>query len=392
MHRIGLMGGSFNPIHLAHVALARAALSGGYVDEVFVLPTGNPPHKREGLADKEARYEMACLAVDEEAGMCVSRAEIDREGTIYSVDTLRLLAAQHPDSALYFIIGEDTLFQLHTWRRIDEVITLCTFLVCLRPGEDSGAAQEMAQTWRSRGADIAFMHAPEMAISSTAVRNALAQGDSVTDMLPLAVEQYIRANALYGARPEHGMDGMKREKMLYKLKKSLDRQRYEHTLGVEETARQMAKCFGVCEEKAALAGLLHDCAKCMTLSQMVKAAKGEAIDPIMKESKALMHSVAGMCVARDVYNIDDPEVLSAIRWHTTGRRDMTALEKIIYLADMIEPCRKPYPGLEEIRKLCWQDLDAAMLTALRGSLAHVQEQGKSLHPDTLAALASYEQK
>jgi len=392
MHRIGLMGGSFNPIHLAHVALARAALSGGYVDEVLVLPTGNPPHKREGLADKEARYEMACLAVDEQAHMSVSRAEIDREGTIYSVDTLLLLSGQRPDCALYFIIGEDTLFQLHTWRRIDEVITLCTFLVCLRPGEDDGAAQRMAESWRERGAKITFMRAPEMAISSTAVRNALAGGAPVTDLLPLAVEQYIRANALYDAKPESGMDGMKREKMLYKLKKSLDRQRYEHTLGVEETARQMAKCFGVCEEKAALAGLLHDCAKCMTLSQMVKSAKGEAIDPIMKESKALMHALAGMCVARDVYNIDDPEVLSAIRWHTTGRADMTQLEKIIYLADMIEPGRKPYPGLEEIRKLCWLDLDAAMLTALRGSLAHVQEQGKTLHPDTLAALASYEQK
>ena len=96
MRRIGLMGGSFNPIHLAHVALARAALDGGYVDEAWILPTGNPPHKREGLADKEDRYQMACLAVDGEMGMCVSREEIDREGTIYSVDTLTHLHQQMP--------------------------------------------------------------------------------------------------------------------------------------------------------------------------------------------------------------------------------------------------------------------------------------------------------
>ena len=185
---------------------------------------------------------------------------------------------------------------------------------------------------------------------------------------------------------------MKREKMLYKLKKELDIQRYEHTLGVEETAREMAKCFGLSEEKAALAGLLHDCAKCMPLSQMVKAAKGIELDPVMKESKALMHAVAGMCLARSVYGVEDEEVLSAIRWHTTGRAQMTPLEKVIYLADMIEPCRKPYPALEALRKLCFQDLDEAMHAALSSSLAHVQAQGKTLHPDTLAALADYERE
>lgn len=183
---------------------------------------------------------------------------------------------------------------------------------------------------------------------------------------------------------------MKRDKMEYKLKKELDRQRFEHTLGVEQTARQMARVFGEDEEKAALAGLLHDCAKCMPLSQMIKAARRADVDPVMKESKALMHAVAGRCVAQDVYGVQDEDVLGAIRWHTTGRAGMTRLEKIIYLADVIEPNRKPYPGLEDLRALCMQDLDSAMHAALRQSLEHVREQGKLLHPDTLAALADYE--
>ncbi len=183
---------------------------------------------------------------------------------------------------------------------------------------------------------------------------------------------------------------MKREKMAYKLKKELDKQRFEHTLGVEKTAREMARAFGEDEEKAALAGLLHDCAKCMTLSQMLKAAGSEAIDPVMKESKALMHALAGQCVARDVYNVKDEDVLSAIRWHTTGHANMTNLEKIIYLADMIEPNRKSFPGLKALRALCAVDLDEAMHRALAMSLEYVQEQGKTLHPDTLAALNDYE--
>ena len=184
---------------------------------------------------------------------------------------------------------------------------------------------------------------------------------------------------------------MKREKMAYKLKKELDRQRYEHTLGVEETAREMARIFGVDEEQAALAGLLHDCAKCMPLAQMIKAARHEDVDDVMKTSKALMHAVAGRCIAESVYNVKDEAVLSVIRWHTTGCAQMTPLEKIIYLADMIEPNRKPFEGLEQLRALCMTDLDAAMHRALRMSLEHVQEQGKTLHPDTLAALAAYEE-
>ena len=393
MRRIGLMGGSFNPIHLAHVRLAREALASGRVDEVIFLPTGNPPHKGLELADKLARYDMVCLAIAGQQNLSVSRAEIDREGVIYTVDTLRALRQSMPDVQFFYLIGTDTLLQLGTWRQIDTVITLCGFLVYMRPGEDELLAKSCAAQWQARGASIEWMQAKPWDVSSTEIRRRLREGLPVEGLLAPNVEQYIREHALYGARAEEssaGTDGMKREKMLYRLKKDLDAQRYQHTLGVEETARQMALVFGEDAQKAALAGLLHDCAKCLTLSQMVKAAKEVPLDPVMKESKALMHAVAGMCVAKNVYGVDDAQVLSAIRWHTTGHAGMTNLEKIIYLADMIEPNRKPYPGLEQIRALCWKNLDEAMHTALRMSLEHVVQQGKTLHPDTLAALLDYE--
>ena len=389
MERVGLLGGSFNPVHYGHLHLARAALDSGCVDRVLFLPSGNPPHKHDGLVDKQCRYEMVELALTDETGMEVSREEIDRPGVIYTVDTLRRLHAQMPQSELIYLIGADTLRLLDTWRRIDEVIGVCGFLVMLRPGEDDAEAARYAQVWRSRGARIDFLAAGKMEISSTQIRAAAASGEPLTDEVPLLVEGYIRSHGLYGSDQGDG-HSMKRDKMLYKLRKTLDAQRFEHTLGVEETARKMALMFGVSEEKASLAGLLHDCAKCMTLSQMVKAARHLPLDPVMKESKALMHSVAGMCIAQTVYGVTDPEVLGAIRWHTTGRAGMTRLEKIIYLADMIEPHRKPYPGLEELREACLTDLDEALLMALRMSLDHVRQQGKTLHPDTMAALAYYE--
>ena len=389
MERVGLLGGSFNPIHYGHLHLARAALDSGYVDRVLFLPSGNPPHKHDGLADKQFRYEMVELALTDETGMEVSREEIDRPGVIYTVDTLRRLHAQMPQSELIYLIGADTLRLLDTWRRIDEVIGVCGFLVMLRPGEDDAEAARYAQVWRSRGARIDFLAAGKMEISSTQIRAAAASGEPLTDEVPLLVEGYIRSHGLYGSDQGDGQS-MKRDKMIYKLRKTLDAQRFEHTLGVEETARRMACMFGVSEEKASLAGLLHDCAKCMALSQMVKAARQLPLDPVMKESKALMHSVAGMCIAQTVYGVTDPEVLGAIRWHTTGRAGMTSLEKIIYLADMIEPHRKTYPGLEELREACLTDLNEALRMALRMSLEHVRQQGKTLHPDTMAALAYYE--
>ena len=389
MPEIGLMGGSFNPIHRGHVALARAALDSGKVERVLFLPTGNPPHKREGLADKFDRLRMVELAVAHEAGMAVCREEIDRGGVIYTVDTLAALQSKMPDCSLTYLIGADTLRALGTWRRVETVIERCKFLVMMREGETREEVIRLAGLWASRGAQIDFLDARKMDISSTQIREYIRKNLPFERLVPEAVADYIRARGLYGAKS--GMElRMKREKMAYRLKKELDAARYAHTLGVEKTAREMAEKFGVDEEKAALAGLLHDCAKCMPLSQMTKAAKNEKLDPVMKESKALMHAVAGAHVAQDVYDVHDPEVLGAIRWHTTGHANMTKLEKIVYLADMIEPNRKPYPGLEALRKLCMTDLDEAMHMALLMSLDHVREQGKPLHPDTMAALAEYE--
>ena len=383
MPEIGLMGGSFNPIHCGHVALARAALESGRVERVLFLPTGNPPHKKEGLADKFDRLRMVELAVEHEAGMAVCREEIDRDGVIYTVDTLAALKRKMPDCTLTYLIGADTLRALGTWRRVETVIERCKFLVMMREGETREEVIRLAGLWTQRGAQIDFLDARKMDISSTQIREQIQKGLPFERLVPQAVADYIHENG-------HGVEPMKREKMEYRLKKELDAARYAHTLGVEQTAREMARQFGEDEEKAALAGLLHDCAKCLPLSQMVKAAKDEKLDPVMKESKALMHAVAGMHLAQDVYDVHDPEVLGAIRWHTTGHANMTRLEKIVYLADMIEPNRKPYPGLKALRKLCMTDLDEAMHMALRMSLDHVREQGKPLHPDTMAALAEYE--
>ena len=197
MRRIGLMGGSFNPIHCGHLNMARAALESGLAEQVLFLPSGNPPHKRAGLADKMERLAMARLAIEGEADMAVCTEEIDREGVIYTVDTLTILREKMPDTRFYYLIGADTLRVLHTWRRAEDVIRLCTFLVVMRPGEDAQEVEKAAAFWREKGAQIEFLRARLMDISSTEIRERLEAGLPLDGLVPAAVEGYIRAHGLY---------------------------------------------------------------------------------------------------------------------------------------------------------------------------------------------------
>ena len=200
MPEIGLMGGSFNPIHCGHVALARAALESGRVERVLFLPTGNPPHKKEGLADKFDRLRMVELAVEHEAGMAVCREEIDRDGVIYTVDTLAALKRKMPDCTLTYLIGADTLRALGTWRRVETVIERCKFLVMMREGETREEVIRLAGLWTQRGAQIDFLDARKMDISSTQIREQIQKGLPFERLVPQAVADHIHEHGLYGAK------------------------------------------------------------------------------------------------------------------------------------------------------------------------------------------------
>ena len=200
MPEIGLMGGSFNPIHCGHVALARAALESGRVERVLFLPTGNPPHKKEGLADKFDRLRMVELAVEHEVGMAVCREEIDRDGVIYTVDTLAALKRKMPDCTLTYLIGADTLRALGTWRRVETVIERCKFLVMMREGETREEVIRLAGLWTQRGAQIDFLDARKMDISSTQIREQIQKGLPFERLVPQAVADYIHEHGLYGAK------------------------------------------------------------------------------------------------------------------------------------------------------------------------------------------------
>ena len=379
--RIGLMGGSFNPIHLAHVAVARKAMGEAALDRVLFLPTGNPPHKRDGLAPAGARFMMVRLALAQEAGFFPSDIEMNRSGTVYTVDTLKLLRSQMPWAEFYYIIGEDTLYELVHWREPEQVFQMCRFLVCPRSGTQAGAmAQAAREELARRGARFTFLHTAAGDASSTMIRERLAMGEEPEDLHP-AVTEYIRVMGLYGVNGSPpGFAGK-----LDRLATSMSLQRFSHTLCVAYAARQLARIHGEDAEKAAVAGLMHDCAKGMDLPLMQAYARehGLEADPSIYASGSLLHAAVGAHMARHTFGVTDEQVLSAIACHTLGNVPMTRLDMIVYLADKIEPGRENYPGLHEMRRLSETNLKGAVLLSLEKTASYVEARGKTLHPATV---------
>jgi len=179
---------------------------------------------------------------------------------------------------------------------------------------------------------------------------------------------------------------LSREEILRSLTELLPEQRYIHSLGVEKTAVELAERFGADIQKASTAALVHDCAKAFRVDELLCLSRryGLEIDPYCLEEPELIHGALGAEIARERFGILDKEVLSAITYHTTGKENMTLLDKIIYLADLIEPGRD-YPGVQEIREKAMSDLDEALLTAFQSVISYVLTKRNVLHPRTIHA-------
>ncbi|MCD7763855.1 MAG: bis(5'-nucleosyl)-tetraphosphatase (symmetrical) YqeK [Lachnospiraceae bacterium] len=189
------------------------------------------------------------------------------------------------------------------------------------------------------------------------------------------------------------MSGYNLIKMQNKLKKDLDEARFIHTQGVMYTAASLAMCYEQDIERASVAGLLHDCAKCIPNGQKLRLCEHYRIPVSEVERKAphLLHAKLGASIAQDKYGIQDAEILSAIQWHTTGKPQMTILEKIIFLSDYIEPGRTKAPNLTYIRKTAFSDLDLAVFLTLRDTLSYLEEKKACLDNQTIVAYNYYEE-
>ncbi len=198
--KTGILGGTFDPIHLGHLITAENALDGASLDRVILMPTGCSYFKEDQkVTPPQQRYEMTRLAAMDNPRLTVSDMETTRPGNSYTADTLRELRALYPEDELYYIVGADTLVLMSLWRAPEEIFSLCHVLVETRPDEiaGKGLSEEIEALQQKYDADITVLPARNIAVSSTEIRSRVRDGQSIRYLVPAAVEKFIREQGLY---------------------------------------------------------------------------------------------------------------------------------------------------------------------------------------------------
>ncbi len=387
MERIGIFGGTFNPPHRGHLLAAKNAREALNLSRVIFVPDGTPPHKElpEGSPDAAQRLRLVEAALEELSFAEVSDLEISRPGKSYTADTLTALAESHPGDELYLLTGTDMFLTLHTWSRPGIICDRAVIVGLPRMDGDDLALFE-AQKLRLEteyGARVRIIGSDPMEISSTRVRRLLVLG-APEKYVPEPVLEIIRREKLYGVGRNYR--NLPEEELRAVGTSLLKESRVAHVLGCADTARKLAETYGADPVAAYRAGLLHDVTKAIDgPDQLLLVDKYDIlISSFERSHPKLLHAKTGAAVAGHVFG-ESREVQEAIFWHTTGKADMSLMEKILYMADYMEPTRN-FPGVEKLRALAWTDLDHALLLAFRMCIDELVREKKTVCSDSQDAL------
>ncbi|MBI5883288.1 MAG: bis(5'-nucleosyl)-tetraphosphatase (symmetrical) YqeK [Elusimicrobia bacterium] len=368
--RILIMGGSFDPPHKGHKALLLGAANTLKPEQVLLIPAFQAPLKGIPGAPAGQRVEMlrAMVSVLPKGlrKLCsVSLSEVRSKRKVYTVETLRGLKRRFPKDELHFVVGSDSAESFHLWRDPEALKRLSSWWVGPRPGSGTRLPSRFHKL-PGRFPDI----------SSTDIRLAIATGGRWKKLVPKPVAALIRRKRLYGLA------------LLRTLEDTLKDSRFHHTLAVADIAVRLAERHGLDRQKAALAGLLHDCAKCMSPEEMVSRArawriKAPRLADIIRRQPKLLHSYLSAEMARRRFGISDLEVLSAVRKHTLGALSMSPLDKLIYVADSVSEDRG-HPLVRGLRTIAFRDLDEALTACLESKVSFARSRKSWLHPVSLS--------
>lgn len=364
---IGIFGGAFDPPHSEHVRIAREIAKEYSLDKVVFLPSGNSPHK-----DLETPYPLrlemlkAALGGEDE----IDRTEETFDGRAYSYRVLPVLKEKYGD--IVFLIGGDSLLHLDRWSHPQEVVKICPLIVIPRGGDELSVLKEKAAYYETAfGADISVSDGVRGDdVSSTMIRAKIALGMDAPE-LPASVRSIVEREGLY---QEH-------RDMVERVKSMLTPKRWLHTCGVVLAGLKINEKVGLPTEKVFLACLLHDC---MKYAETVH----EGVPRDVVGSKVL-HAFNGAEEAREGFGVTDPEILDAIRYHTTGRAGMTPLDKLVYTADMVEEETRDFEGVEELREAAYRDLDEGFRRCFLICYDLLVEEGKDIYYLTLDCYKQY---
>ncbi len=379
--KLGIFGGTFNPPHKGHVTAVKECIVRLKLDHVLVIPDALPPHKEiaEGSPDGRERLKLTKIAFERVKGCSVSDMEIARGGVSYTVDTLRRLREKYKNDRLFLLMGADMFLCFEQWREFEAILSMATLAVFARRDGEREELYRMAERLRlAYGANVKLVEFDAVEVSSTRIRELLPRRKGV-EYFPAGVYSEIVKKRLYGAKPDYGWLRQKAYAML-------EPKRVAHVKGCEEEAVRLAERWGADVEKAREAAILHDITKKEKLDEQLRlcAKYGIELDEVERTEGKLLHSKTGAGIAKYEFGCDD-EVYGAIFWHTTGKENMALLEKVIYMADYIEPNRD-FDGVERLRRLAYTDLDRALEMGFEMSIDDMVSRGIQPHDRTLGAL------
>lgn len=367
--KIGIFGGTFDPPHKGHVKIAETAVKELGLDELIILPSGDPPHKTDKpVTDKMHRWNMTKYGF-EKYGYTISDYEIKKESLSYTCETLEHFA-KDLDGELYFIIGGDSLKNLPTWKCPDKILSLAKLYVI---GRDVDAENEYTKKYPDR---IIRSHEPIPNVSSTDIRLRRRFLLPVQDML--AADKVGRYMDDYDLYKEHFREALS-------LSDYININRYMHTYGVARTAMEFAPVMGVDPEKAFIAALFHDIAKNVDPTPYQERLDKEGV----YLPASCKHGFVGSYIAEDKYGVTDKDVLNAIKYHTTGRRGMSQLEKLVFLSDAIENVTRAYELSRTLRKVAENDFELAVVKFAEAIVENVADKDRcTLTEDAVEDLRS----
>lgn len=385
--KIAIYGGSFNPPHLGHLEAATAVCEEIKPDKLLIIPDNIPPHK-DMDADSpspEARLELCRLNFAELPNVEISDMEIRRQGKSYTAQTIEQLRREYPQDELVLVVGSDMFLSFAEWYEFEYLLENCALVIVSREEDDMEKLRaHKAYMEREYSARVNILSRAPLPMSSSEIRVWLRRRMGADTLKPEVYSAIIRNN-YYDARPE--IMWLREE-----AEKHLAPKRIAHVAGCESEAVLLAMQYGEDPETAAEAAILHDITKKLDLKEQLNLCEkyGIILDKDQKRDESLLHAITGAALARDLYGVSD-EVYEAIRWHTTGKPDMTLLEKIIYMADYVEPTRD-FPGVEKLRALAHKDLDRAMTLGLEMSLEDLKSRGIEIDGNTAEAYSWYSQQ
>ena len=396
--RIGIYGGSFDPVHDGHIAMIDSALKSGFIDLVIVVPSVRnnfklyanklpPPYRYymvketiEGLGIRDCYVSDIEYGIEGVSYTAVVLGKLTSDEYIREFLTANGIKRKKAEESheFFWIMGSDTLGTFESWYNPGEILNHASLLAAVRPGDNTDVDKAADSIRKNLGGRVEIFRLNGVDCSSSGITTS---GDF--SMVPEPARKFIAKHALYTENTK--LEGVSEEARIKFFESSvwmygyLGEKRLLHTLNVGYLSAHMAELFGSDKDKALLAGALHDCAKELPMEQQQELAKKYCGD--LFTEKKLLHSPAGATFAKEEFGIEDKEILDAICYHTTGRGDMTLLEKIVYLADKIEPSRD-YMDLAPIRAAAETDLKSAMRMTARAINYKVISLGRDTHPMT----------